>query len=105
MQAAQASSAGGAGAKAVIRYSAAQALVLAPIVCLQPGALDEAIVAAYVNGQFTRCAGRLCRARAGRVDAWSRARWGAVAAAFVSSQVGKARLVQGWGPPLFKPAA
>lgn len=54
-KAAQVSSAGAGGAKAVIRYSATQAVVLAPLVCLQPGVLDEAIVAAYINGQFTRC--------------------------------------------------
>ncbi len=37
-------------------YRAAQATVLAPLVCLSPVALDEAIVSAYVNDLFTWCA-------------------------------------------------
>jgi len=45
-----------AGPKAVFTYRAAQATVLAPLVCLSAGALDEAIVSAYVNDLFTWCA-------------------------------------------------
>jgi hypothetical protein len=50
-----------AGPKAVFAYRAAQATVLAPLVCLSPGALDEAIVSAYVNDLFTWCASAPCK--------------------------------------------
>lgn len=55
-QAAQSAAASGPlGAKAVFTYQATRGMVLAPSVCLVPGAMDEAIVSAYVNGLFTWC--------------------------------------------------